>query len=181
MEIRYIEEPLYRLSWDELYSICRDIAQEVHRTFGPDAIVGIARGGLIPSSIIASILRVDLYPCLVTRRRRANVVSNKPEVVSSVSEEVSGRRVLVVDEMVLSGETMRIVTSMCKKQKARVVRTACVWAFGEKWKPTYYGLESSGYVMFPWDFEVILRGKFTLNPVYQEYVNSLEMVGKWKE
>lgn len=179
MEIRYIEEPLYRLSWDEVMKACKDIAVEADRTFGPTSVVGIAKGGLIPATIIASILRVDLFPCMLTRKRRGEVIHEKPQVVVSVSERVSGQRVLVVDEMVMTGETMRTVLAQCKKEKARVVRTACLWASVESWKPTFYSMETAGYVMFPWDYEVFSAGKFVLNPIYQEYMESLEMVSRW--
>ncbi|HHW18872.1 MAG TPA: phosphoribosyltransferase [Firmicutes bacterium] len=181
MEVKYIEEPLYRLTWDEVMEACRNIAVEAEKSFGPSVIVGVAKGGLIPATIVASILRVDLFPCLVTRRRRGEVVHEKPEVVVSVSEHVAGQRVLVVDEMVMTGETMRVVSAQCKKQKARHVRTACLWASSESWKPTFYAMETAGYIMFPWDYEVLSSGKFILNPLYQEYLESLEMVSRWSK
>jgi len=179
LEVRYIEEPIYKLSWDEVMEICRGIAMEVHRSFDPSAIVGIAKGGLIPAAIIASMLRMDLYPCVVSRKRRGEIVREKPEVVVSVSPRISGQRVLVVDEMVMTGETIRLVSAQCKKEKARVVKTACIWASSESWKPTYYGIETAGYVTFPWDYEIISGGSFILNPVYREYMESLEMVQRW--
>ena len=179
MEVQYISEPSYRLTWAEVDGICRDIALEADRSLRPSLIVGIGKGGLIPACIIASLMRVDLHPCLVTRRRRGEIVSDRPEVVVSVTDKVFGQRVLVVDEMVLTGETMRIVSAQCKKEKAKVIRTACLWALSESWKPTWYGMETSGHIMFPWDYEVLSRGEFVLNPGYQEYLNSLEMNTRW--
>lgn len=167
------------MSWAEVEDICRRIALEADRALGPDMVVGIGRGGLIPAGIIACTLRVDLFPCMVTRKRRGEVVSDRPVVVVSVTERVSGQRVLVVDESVMTGETMRIVIAQCKKQGSRVVRSAALWASVESWKPTWYGLESAGYVMFPWDYQVVSRGKLVLNPAYQEYLDSLEMIERW--
>lgn len=179
LKVRYIQEPLYNLSWDEVENICKEIALEVDRTFGPGVIVGVGKGGLIPAAIIASLLRIEILPCVVSRKRRGEVVRDKPEMVSPVSSRVSGERVLVVDEMVMTGETMRMVVSHVKKEKARLVRTACIWASVESWKPTYYAIESAGYVTFPWDYEVVFRGKLIPNPIYEEYRESLEMVDKW--
>jgi hypoxanthine phosphoribosyltransferase len=179
MEAQYITEPSYKLTWAEVNGICRDIAVEADRSLGPNLVVGIGKGGLIPACIIASVMRVDLYPCLVTRRRRGEIVTDRPEVVVSVTDKVAGQRVLVVDEMVLTGETMRIVSVQCKKEKAKVVRTASLWALSESWKPTWYGMETSGHIMFPWDYEVLSRGEFVLNPTYQEYIDFLEMNSRW--
>jgi hypothetical protein len=181
LEIRYVGEPSYRMTWDEVEAICRDTALEAARSFGPDAVVGIAKGGLIPATIIASILRVDLYPCLVTRKRRGEIISDRPQVIVSVSEKVAGQRALVVDEMVMTGETMRVVAAQCRKEKARLVKTAALWAGSESWKPTWYGMETAGFIMFPWDYEVLARGKFVLNPVYQEYLDSVEMISRWEK
>lgn len=179
MEVRYVSEQSYRISWDEVEAVCRGIALEAARSLSPDIVVGIAKGGLIPATIIASILRVDLYPCMVSRRRHGEIVSDRPRTLVSVTEKVAGQRVLVVDEMVLTGDTMRSVTTDCKKEKARVVKTAAIWAGTESWKPTWYGMETAGYIMFPWDYEIIAGGKFVLNPVYQEYIDSTEMMPKW--
>lgn len=176
MEVRYIEEPLYSLTWDEVMAACKAICQEADESFGPQAVVGIAVGGLVPATIIASILQVDLYPCLVTRKRRGRVVRERPEVIMSVSEQVKGRRVLVVDEMVMTGETMRVVTKECKKIGAKAVKTAAIWVSSDSWKPTFYAMESHGYVQFPWNVEVLFRGEFILNPIYREYMDSLEMM-----
>jgi hypothetical protein len=181
LETRYVSEPSYRITWDEVEAVCREIAFEASRSFGPDAVVGIAKGGLIPATIIASILRADLYPCLVSRRRRGEIVSDRPLVIVSVSQKVVGQRVLVVDEMVMTGETMRLVATQCRKEKARQVKTAAIWAGSESWKPTWYGIEAAGFIMFPWDYEVLSQGRFILNPVYQEYLDSVEMISRWEK
>lgn len=175
MEVKYVKEQAYRISWNEVESVCREIALEASKGLSPDLVVGIAKGGLVPATIIASILRVDLYPCIVTRRLRGEIISDSPRMLVSVTEKVAGQRVLVVDEMVLTGDTMRSVTIDCKKKKARIVKTATIWAGTESWKPTWYGMETAGYIMFPWDYEVLSAGKFVLNPTYQEYLDSTEL------
>lgn len=179
MEITYVSDPSYRLAWDEVMKACKAIAVAADSTFGPNAVVGIARGGLIPATIISSILQVDLFPCVVTRRRRGRVIFDRPETIVSVNERVRGQRVLVVDESVITGETMRMVSTQCKKLDAKLVKTACIWVSSESWKPTLYYMEGPGYMMFPWDYEVLISGRFVLNPVYQEYIDSLEMIDDW--
>lgn len=180
MEPRYVGEPAYRMSWAEVEEICRSIAVEADKGFGPEAVVGIARGGLIPASVIASFLRVDILSCVVSRKLRGEVISDRPRMLAPVGDAVAGQRVLVVDEMVLTGETMRMVSAECSKKKARAVKTAGLWAASESWKPTWYGMETAGYIMFPWDYEVLSRGRFVVNPFYREYLDSLEMMDAWR-
>jgi hypoxanthine phosphoribosyltransferase len=180
MEVKYVSEPAYRMSWEEVEDICRRVALEAERSYRPEAVVGIAKGGLIPASIIASLLRIDVHSCVISRRLRGEIVSDRPRMLASVGDAVAGQRVLVVDEMVLTGETMRMVSIECSKRKARAVKTACLWAFTESWKPTWYGMETAGHIMFPWDYEVISRGEFVINPAYREYLDSLEMIDAWR-
>lgn len=181
MEAKYVSEPAYKMSWDEVEEICRAIALEADKTFGPEAVVGIAKGGLIPASMIASLLRIDIHPCVVSRRLRGELVYDRPKMIVSVDDLISGKRVLVVDEMVMSGETMRMVSVECLKKKARAVKTACLWASSDSWKPTWYGMETPGYIVFPWDYEILSRGKFVMNPSYREYLDSLEVTDSWRK
>ena len=102
METKYVLDPIYRLTWDEVMTACKSIALEASSSFGPNAVVGIAKGGLVPATIIASILQIDLFPCVVTRKRRGRVIYDRPEIIVSVSEKVKGQRVLIVDGMVMT-------------------------------------------------------------------------------
>ncbi len=179
MDVKYLVEPLYLLSWEEVMASCKSICQEANSSIGPNAVVGIALGGLIPATIIASLLRVDLYPCIVTRKRRGRIIRRRPETVLSVSREVKGRRVLVVDDTAVTGETMRMVSGQCKKLGARLVKTACIWVSSDGWRPTLYSMESHGYAQFPWNKEILFSGEFITNPVFQEYMDSLESVDDW--
>lgn len=181
MDVKYLVEPLYLLSWEEVMASCKEICKEADSSFGPNAVVGIALGGLIPATIIASLLRVDLYPCIVTRKRRGRIVYRRPETVLSVSRDVKGRRVLVVDDTVVTGETMRMVSGQCKRLGARLVRTACLWVSSDSWRPTFYSMESHGYAQLPWKRETLSSGEFVTNPVYQEYIDLLESTDDWIE
>ncbi|MGI6662461.1 MAG: phosphoribosyltransferase [Bacillota bacterium] len=179
MEVKYILEQAYKMSWEEVDEVCRGIALAADRSFGPEVVVGIAKGGLIPAAIIASLLRIEVLSCVVSRRHRGEIVSDRPRLLTTVSDKVAGQRVLVVDEMVLTGETMRIASIECARKKARAVKTASLWARDDSWKPSWYGFETSGHIMFPWDYEILSRGRFILNPSYSEYLDSLEMMDRW--
>lgn len=171
MDVKFLDTTFYTMTWDEVAAVSEQIAMEAAKSFGPDLVVGIGNGGLIPAAIIASLLRIQLYPCLLTRKRRGAIVSDRPEVIVPVTDKVAGKRVLIVDQMVVTGETMRLVNILCQKQKPRMIRTACLWAQAESWKPTWYGLETFGYVAFPWDAYVLDRGRMIVNPIHQGYLD----------
>ncbi|NPV70610.1 MAG: hypothetical protein HPY55_08205 [Firmicutes bacterium] len=166
------EGDIVQLSWDDVMEICRDLAVKIHEELDPDMVIGIARGGLIPAAIIASVLRLDMYPVALSRRRKGAIVREKPEVLVPVPDEVEGKRVLVVDERSETGETLRLAAKDAHKKGARKVRTAAIHARTGEWKPNHYGFESAGVVIHPWDYEVLVSGKFIVNPEYEEALYS---------
>ena len=56
------------LSWEMFGELCRALALRVARQYDPDLVVGIARAGVIPGAVIASILRVDFHSMKISRR-----------------------------------------------------------------------------------------------------------------
>lgn len=164
---------LIHLSWDDVMEMCRDLAVKVQQEFDPDMIVGIAKGGVIPAAILASILRKDLYPIRISRRKRDIVVKEKPEFLVPLTEEVSGKNVLIVDEISVTGETLRMAKREAERKGARKVRTLALYVHSDSYKPTYYALESDALIIQPWDYEVLDKGKFVIHPEYQEAIDRL--------
>lgn len=56
------------LSWEMFGELCRALALRVARDFEPDLIVGIARAGVFPGAVVASVLRKDFYSLTISRR-----------------------------------------------------------------------------------------------------------------
>jgi len=162
-----------QLSWDDVMDMCRELAASIKAEFDPDLVVGIAKGGVIPAVIIASMLRLDFFPARFSRRRRDMVVREKPEVLVPLTDDVRNKRVLVVDSVSATGETLRLAVGEAKKKGARKVKTAALYIHATSWRPTWYALESDALVMNPWDLEVLSQGKFVMHP---EYIAALELM-----
>lgn len=162
------EGDVIQLSWDDIMEICRELAMSIYNDFDPDLVVGVARGGLIPATIIASILRKDLYPVSLSRRMKGVIVREKPEVLVPVGDEVDGRRVLIVDERSETGETLRLAVRETQKKGARKVKTATIFSMPGGWKPNFFGFETDAVVIKPWDYELIVQGKYVINPDYEQ-------------
>jgi hypoxanthine phosphoribosyltransferase len=162
---------ILRLSWDDVMQMCRSLAETIQSDFDPDLIIGIAKGGLIPATILASVLRRDLYPLRLSRRRRDIVVMQKPVWAAPMPDEVNGKTVLVVDEISVTGETLREVHREASRKGARRVRTCTLYVHSESFRPSYYALETDALIIQPWDFEILERGKWVIHPEYQEEID----------
>lgn len=163
------------VGWDDVARICRRLTEEVEKALHPDVIVGIAKGGAIPGAIISSMLRRDFYPVRITRREADVVTREHPSLIARIpAEVVKGRRVLVVDDMAMTGETLRVAVDECWAQGAVEVRTASLYRHGAGVKPDWVGLETDDLIIQPWDCIVFKDGRWQVN---QEYADELARIG----
>jgi hypothetical protein len=89
--------------------------------------------------------------------------------------QVRGLRVLVVDEISSTGETIRMVKEKALALGAAEVRSAVLYA--HSWgvdTPDYIGLISDTLLLNPWDREIFRDGEFQFHP---EYVDALAQQG----
>ncbi|NLT42516.1 MAG: GNAT family N-acetyltransferase [Anaerolineae bacterium] len=152
------------ISWGEFATLYCQLADEV-AALGVDAVVGIARAGLIPATAVACALRLDLFPVRVTRREGDVVTRQHPVWKVPLSPDVAGRRVAVVDEIADTGETLALVADEARRLGAEAVYTACLvqhtWAHP---RPDLCALVSDALVVFPWDAQVRVDGVWRPHP-----------------
>ena len=166
---------VHKITWEDLYALARVLAEGL-APYRLDSVVGIARAGLFPATALSCMLRCELYPARITRRVNDQVVYETPVWVTPVSGQVAGKVVAVVDEIVDSGETLRLVSEAVRDAGARTVVSACL--VSHSWAepaPDLSALVSDALVIFPWDQEVLLDGQWRLHP---EIVAALEAQGK---
>jgi hypoxanthine phosphoribosyltransferase len=158
------------LSWEMFGELCRALAFKVNRDFEPEVVVGVARAGAIPAAIVASILRADFYSMKISRKEGDEQVRERPAVLSSAPPQVAGKRVLLVDEIATSGDTLRLGLAALREWKPREVRTATSFARPRGYKPDYFGLETDQIIVFPWDRKVFEGNRWIVNPRYAEVI-----------
>jgi len=155
------------LSWEMFGELCRALALKVARDFEPDLIVGIARAGVIPGAVVASILRVDFHSMKISRKEGDEVVRQRPAVLSAAPMQAAGKRVLLVDEIASSGETLRLALAAVRDVRPVEVRTATSFARPRGYKPDYFALETDATIIYPWDRKIFEGGELVVNPRYE--------------
>lgn len=158
------------LDWAMFGELCRALALRVARDYDPEVVIGIARAGVIPAGIVASILDVDFYSLQITRRDGDDQVRQRPEIFSDVPRDVRGKRVLIVDEITSSGDTLRLALAAVRDQHPAEVRTATSFARTTGYRPDYTALTMDAEVVFPWDRKVFEGDDLVVNPRYREVV-----------
>lgn len=155
------EEPI---SWERFEQLARQLAIQIEAD-EPQIILGIARGGLIPATVISFMLRRELYPVRLTRRLNDTVVRAQPTWLVRPPDKVRGRRVVIIDEIADSGRTIAMAADEVRQMGASHVRTAVLYA--HTWsdpRPDFVGLTSDALILNPWDREVLVDGQFVTHP-----------------
>ena len=159
------------VSWEMFGELCRALALKVAREYMPELVVGIARAGVIPGAIVASMLRLDFYSMKISRRGADNTIRERPEVLDAAPRAAGGRRVLLVDEITTSGQTLRLGLAAVRDVIPAEVRTATCFVRPGGYKPDYFALETGSTVIFPWDRKIFQDQQFVVNPRYERVLD----------
>jgi xanthine phosphoribosyltransferase len=153
------------VSWDQFHRDARALAWRLSDAGPFDAIVSVTRGGLVPAAIVARELgiRVIETVCVFSYR---DTVAGELEVLKPVAPDVAalgngqGSRVLIVDDLVDTGRTAKVVRDMLPS-----AHFATVYAkpMGRPLVDTFITeVSQDTWIYFPWDtglaFQPPIRG-----------------------
>ncbi len=138
-----------RVSWEEFERMSERIAEKVKGKV--DVVVGILRGGYFPAHMIAERLGLDIYVIRYKSYVKTKKVS-KPVLVLPLIGDVSGKRVLLVDDVCDTGETLKAAKELLKQYNPSnvIVATLFVKPSCEE-RPEVWVEESDEWVEFPWE------------------------------
>lgn len=158
------------LSWEFFGELCRVLALKVARTgYQPDLVIGIAKAGVIPGAVVASILRRDFYSMKISRGMGDERARAHPKIFSEAPRDAAKKNVLIVDEICTSGETLRIASNALRQVGPAEIRTAASLVRQSGHRPDFWALETDQIVVFPWDRQVVNEeGEIVVNPMYED-------------
>ena len=146
--------PLVReLSWKGFDALALELARGLAPTFEPDCVVGVAKGGVFVGGAVASALRRDFFPVRISRRSRDQVVREVPKAFGVMPRELRGKRVLIVDDVAASGETLELAKKLAKRAGAEQVKTAALAVRPGGFRPDFFATETEELIVFPWDYD----------------------------
>ncbi len=156
------------ISWEDFHGICKALALAVSG-FRPEIVLPIGRGGYYPGTLIAHLLQIEIYPVRVSRRVNDVVLYKEPRWITAPPAEIARRRVLIVDEICDSGETILMLKDKCLALGASLTRSAVLYAHTKAVHvPDYIGIITDELLVNPWDREILREGEFKFNPEYVE-------------
>lgn len=157
---------IYPISWEVFHGICKALALSVSG-FQPEIILPIGRGGYYPGTLLAHLLQIEIYPIRLSRRLNDMVIYKDPKWIIAPPVEVADRRVMVVDEISDSGQTLAMVKQKVLALGASLVKSAVLYAHTKSvGVPDYIGIITDALLLNPWDREILRDGNFIFHPEY---------------
>lgn len=139
----------FPVSWEELHRNARALAWRLVQSGPYKGVVAITRGGLVPAAIVARELNLRLVDtiCIATYEHKDQ---GQPNILKSV--EGTGKGMLIVDDLVDTGTTAKVVRDMLPD-----AHFATIYAkpAGKPMVDTFVTVFSQDtWILFPWDVEL---------------------------
>ncbi|WP_207537272.1 xanthine phosphoribosyltransferase [Sabulicella rubraurantiaca] len=140
----------YTVSWDQLHRDGKALAWRLVGAGPWKGVIAITRGGLIPAAIVARELdcRIIETVSVVTYDEE---VKGEPRIVKAAAAAGDGEGWLLLDDLVDTGTTARVVRAMLPK-----AHFATVYAkpAGKPLVDTFVTeVSQDTWILFPWDTE----------------------------
>lgn len=148
------KQTVKELTWGDFDRQVQELAR-VTRSYKPEAVVGLVHGGVFVGGALATALKAEFFPVRVTHRSRDTGHSSR--VTDDMPKEVSGRRVLIVDDVASSGDSIEFATRLARAQGAKAIKSAALISRPGRFEPDYVGLTSNDFFVFPWDYQDVVE------------------------
>ncbi len=146
----------FPVTWDQFHRDSRALAWRLQGAGPFDAVVAIARGGLVPATIVARELNIRVVESVAVKSYD-HQNQGEVRVLKAIAPEIlarakAGGKILIVDDLVDTGATARVVREMLPG-----AHFATVYAKpkGRDMVDTFITeVSQDTWIFFPWDLDV---------------------------
>ena len=155
-EMNQTSQKSFPVTWDQFHRDSRALAWRLNGEGPFEAVVAIARGGLVPAAIVARELNIRTVESVSIKsydhQNQGEIKVLKPMAQTILDVAKRGGKVLIVDDLVDTGATARIVRDMLPG-----AHFATVYAKpkGREMVDTFITeVSQDTWIFFPWDLDV---------------------------
>ncbi len=146
-------------SWENVENTAASLTEKINSSgFTPDIIIAISRGGLVPARLLSDSLNVPvLYTIRISLYSSVGVRMEKPEVTQPLSVDITGKKILIVDDVSDSGRSLELAEQYIIPLNPAEIKTATIhYKPGSMFKPDFFIFTTEAWVVYPWE-----RAEFT--------------------
>ncbi len=142
-------------SWDDIQRLCEVLAKKIKESgYKPDVIVAVARGGWVPARILCDLLDVrELYSVKTEHWGVVATPTGEARITQPLNVDLRGKKVLVVDDVADTGETVELVAEHVSEFSPEEVKIAVIdFKRTSKFVPDYFAaeMEEWRWIVYPW-------------------------------
>jgi len=143
------------MSFRESYTLAKILARKIKQSgYVPDLIIAIGRGGYVPARTVCDFLLFDdLTTIKIEHYTRAANIQETARVKFPLSVDIHGKKVLVVDDITDTGETLRLAVDYLETLEPSQIRTAVLQhKTCSGFVPDYYARKiiKWRWIIYPW-------------------------------
>lgn len=150
--------------WGEVESWVDSIIHTMDRTgFAPDVVIGMSRGGIVPSRLICDHLVVkNLFTVKTEHWGLTATPDGKARLAQALNTDIKGRSVLIVDDITDTGQSLILAREHVESLGPGELRSATLLHITHSLiTPDYYAKEVDKgqwtWFIFPWNVREDLR------------------------
>jgi len=138
------------ISWRELENICFKLAKKVaQKDF--DRIVCISRGGAVAARIFSDFLNLPISNFVISSYVKVGK-SSHPKVTEKLTVDIKNENILLIDEIVDTGKTLKKALAYLKKKSPKSIYTIVPFIKPHTIiKPDLWEIETTNWIIFPYE------------------------------
>ncbi len=142
------------VNWHHIETLVATLAESIRkRDFRPDMIVGVSRGGLVPTRLLSDYLDVRNVAVLgVAFYQDLGETGNEPRITHPLRRDVGGKKVVLVDDVADTGSSLEKAMSHVSglEPSSLLVCTLHLkpWSTFE---PHIYAEETDKWIIYAWE------------------------------
>jgi len=146
-----------KLTWIEIENYINNIYEKIlESSFRPDILISVGRGGMIPTRLLSDALNISKIHLFEISKYTGVFQKGKSKTKCEFTHNIEHSKVLIIDDILDTGETFEDVINHLKKFNYKESRTCSLLVRGTAvLKPSYYGelleVNDKRWIVFPWE------------------------------
>jgi len=147
--------PCQLVTWDKSFDLGRDLARKIKSSgYRPDLVVAIGRGGFVPARVVCDYLLHKNLACM--KIEHWGMAASKGDcalIRHPLSVDVENLKVLIIDDVTDTGDTLDVASSYIREKMASEIRTGVLQhKLSSRFLPDYFAelISEWRWVIYPW-------------------------------
>lgn len=174
-------------SWEDIFDMCVEGADKIDQLkINFDIIIALSRGGLVPGRLLSDLLEIrDVIVLDVKYYIGIGLKIDKPKITEMVRTTITSKNVLLIDDVVDSGESIKAAAEYLSTFKPEIMKIFTLHVKPKRIiNPDIFIKETGAWIIYPWEplevFKELEEKGYNINEIADETGFKKESLAKVK-